>query len=123
MTERQVSDTSLVAGVDRVTLPLPTGLATSTATSADGWTLVDTGLGLETPGRVAGSTVVRIVITHMHPDHVGGAEPAAAATGAPVYQGALDYAQCERVWGSHDWPERIADWFLRTASRRRSRRS
>jgi glyoxylase-like metal-dependent hydrolase (beta-lactamase superfamily II) len=57
--------------------------------------------------------VARIFITHMHPDHVGGAEAAAAATGAPVLQGRLDYAQCERVWGSEDWPERIAEWFLR----------
>jgi glyoxylase-like metal-dependent hydrolase (beta-lactamase superfamily II) len=48
----------------------------------------------------------------MHPDHVGGAEAAAAATGAPVVQGRLDYAQCERVWGSDHWPERIAEWFL-----------
>jgi glyoxylase-like metal-dependent hydrolase (beta-lactamase superfamily II) len=48
----------------------------------------------------------------MHPDHVGGAEAAAEATGAPVLQGRLDYAQCERVWGSDRWPERIADWFL-----------
>ena len=48
----------------------------------------------------------------MHPDHVGGAEAAAAATGASVLQGTLDYAQCERVWGSDDWPRRIADWFL-----------
>jgi glyoxylase-like metal-dependent hydrolase (beta-lactamase superfamily II) len=44
---------------------------------------------------------------------VGGAEAAAEATGAPVVQGRLDYAQCERVWGSDDWPERIAEWFLR----------
>jgi glyoxylase-like metal-dependent hydrolase (beta-lactamase superfamily II) len=49
----------------------------------------------------------------MHPDHVGGAEAAAAATGAPVLQGRLDYEQCERVWGSADWPERVARWFLR----------
>ena len=48
----------------------------------------------------------------MHPDHVGGAEAAAQATGAPVLQGRLDYAQCERVWGSPDWPEQIAEWFL-----------
>ena len=45
----------------------------------------------------------------MHPDHVGGAEAAAEATGAPVLQGRLDYAQCERVWGTDDWPERIAE--------------
>jgi glyoxylase-like metal-dependent hydrolase (beta-lactamase superfamily II) len=30
-----------------------------------------------------------------------------------VFQGGLDYAQCERVWGSDDWPERIASWFVR----------
>jgi glyoxylase-like metal-dependent hydrolase (beta-lactamase superfamily II) len=52
-------------------------------------------------------------VTHFHPDHVGGAEPAAELTGAAVHQGALDYEQCEQVWGSDDWPERIADWFRR----------
>ncbi|MDX6407562.1 MAG: hypothetical protein QOE13_633 [Gaiellaceae bacterium] len=57
--------------------------------------------------------VERIAITHFHPDHVGGAQTAAQATGAPVFQGGLDYAQCERVWGSDDWPERIAAWFVR----------
>ncbi len=56
--------------------------------------------------------VERIAITHFHPDHVGGAAAAAAATGAPVYQGGLDYAQCERVWGTDDWPERMAAWFI-----------
>ena len=74
-------------------------------------TLFDTGLGLgEAPwGSVE---VERIAITHFHPDHVGGAEAAAAATGARVFQGALDYAQCARVWGSDDWPERMAAWFV-----------
>jgi glyoxylase-like metal-dependent hydrolase (beta-lactamase superfamily II) len=108
-------------GILRLTLPLPTGprhVHCYFLRGDDGWTLVDTGLGLtETPwdeilGQVDGP-VVRIFITHMHPDHVGGAELAAAASGAPVFQGRLDYAQCERVWGSDDWPERIADWFLR----------
>ena len=77
-----------------------------------GATLFDTGLGLgEAPW--ASLRVERIAITHFHPDHVGGAAGAAQATAAPVYQGGLDYAQCERVWGSEDWPERIAAWFVR----------
>jgi len=88
-------------GILRVTLPLPSGprhVHCFLLQGEDGWTLVDTGLGLLEPSweeilaRVDGP-VVRIFITHMHPDHVGGAEAAAAATGAPVVQGRLDYAQ------------------------------
>jgi glyoxylase-like metal-dependent hydrolase (beta-lactamase superfamily II) len=47
----------------------------------------------------------------MHPDHVGGAQSAAEATRASVHQLGLDYDQCVRVWGSADWPERMAGWF------------
>jgi glyoxylase-like metal-dependent hydrolase (beta-lactamase superfamily II) len=97
--------------VQRLTLPLPTGPKHVHCYLVEG-TLFDTGLGLgEAPW--AAADVERIAITHFHPDHVGGAEAAVAATGAPVHQGGLDYAQCERVWGSDDWPERIAAWFVR----------
>ena len=92
-----------------MTLPLPTGPRHVHCYIVDG-TLFDTGLGVMPPDWSA-LGVERIAITHMHPDHVGGAEAAAETTGATVHQGALDYAQCLRVWGSHDWPERIADWF------------
>ena len=97
-------------GVRRVTLPLPTG-PRHVHCYVVGGTLFDTGLGLDAPawGELG---IERIAITHFHPDHVGGAETASAESGATVFQGALDYAQCERVWGSSDWPERIADWFV-----------
>src|SRR5262245_37111450 len=110
MTDVQVSVTELAAGVRRLTLPLPTGPRHVHCYLVDG-TLFDAGLGLEPPpwGELG---IERIAITHFHPDHVGGAGAAAADTGAAVHQGALDYAQCERVWGSQDWPERMAAWFL-----------
>jgi len=113
--------TEVEPGILRLMLPLPSGprhVHCYFLAGDEGWTLVDTGLGLmESPweeilAQVDGP-VVRIFITHMHPDHVGGAEAAAEATGAPVFQGRLDYAQCEAVWGSDDWPEQIAAWFLR----------
>jgi glyoxylase-like metal-dependent hydrolase (beta-lactamase superfamily II) len=98
-------------GIQRLTLPLPTGPKHVHCYLVDG-TLFDTGLGLgAAPWESAG--IERIAITHFHPDHVGGAAAAANATGAPVFQGGLDYAQCERVWGSRDWPERMAAWFMR----------
>jgi glyoxylase-like metal-dependent hydrolase (beta-lactamase superfamily II) len=110
VTRLDVSATEVGAGVSRITLPLPTGPRHVHCYIADG-TLFDTGLGLEPPPW-SELDVERIAITHFHPDHVGGAEEAAAEAGARVYQGTLDYAQCERVWGSDDWPERIAEWFV-----------
>jgi glyoxylase-like metal-dependent hydrolase (beta-lactamase superfamily II) len=96
-------------GIQRLTLPLPTGPKHVHCYLMDG-TLFDTGLGLgDAPW--AGAGIARIAITHFHPDHVGGAAAAVQATGARIFQGGLDYAQCERVWGSSDWPERIASWF------------
>ena len=104
--------------IRRLTFPLPLGIPhvhCYLLPGEDGWTLVDTGLGL--PGAeerwapvLAEVEVARIVVTHFHPDHVGGAEDAQALTGARVLQGAGDYEQCLRVWGSSDWSERLADY-------------
>jgi len=111
----------LPGGIRRVTLPLPTRPGHVHAyllPGDDGWTIVDTGLGLPdardrwaaeldgVPGRVA-----RIVVTHFHPDHVGAARDLAELTGAPVLQGRLDYEQCEIVWGGDDWASVLVDWF------------
>src|SRR5919199_1512425 len=102
-------------GVERLTLPLPTGprhVHCYLLDGDEGRVLVDAGLGL--PGDEHawdGLEVDSIVLTHMHPDHVGGAQHAAETTRAPVHQLGLDYDQCVRVWGSADWPERMAAWF------------
>jgi glyoxylase-like metal-dependent hydrolase (beta-lactamase superfamily II) len=107
-------------GIRRLTFPLPLGINhvhCYLLPGSDGWTLVDTGLGLPDAAErwepvlaELDAPVVRIVITHFHPDHAGGGEDAQALTGARVYQGARDYEQCERVWGRPDWSERLADY-------------
>jgi glyoxylase-like metal-dependent hydrolase (beta-lactamase superfamily II) len=104
-----MSDT-LDGGIVRVTMPMPSKpghVHCYLLPTAEGWTLVDTGLGLpDARERWAGvlarldRPVARIFITHFHPDHVGAAADLAELTGAPVYQGALDYRQCEQTWES-----------------------
>src|SRR5581483_10782948 len=109
-------------GVLRVTFDLPLGIdhvhCYLLRSSDGGWTLVDTGLGSRDPERrwrpvlaALDAPVERIVITHMHPDHVGGARDVAELTGAPVLQGREDYAQCVRAWGSERSLPRLAEWW------------
>jgi len=111
----------LVAGIKRVTLPLPTRPGHVHAyllPGDDGWIVVDTGVGRPEAKEQwaaelerAGGRVAAVFVTHFHPDHVGAAADLHELTGAPVYQGALDYAQCELVWGNPAWSERLVDWF------------
>ena len=111
----------LEGGIRRVTLPLPMRPGHVHAyllPGDDGWTVVDTGVGLPDAKErwtkeleQAGGKVGRVFVTHFHPDHVGAAADLHELTGAPVVQGALDYAQCELVWGNPAWSERLVEWF------------
>ena len=100
-------------GVRRVTFALPFGIdhvhCYLLRASDGGWILVDTGLGSRAPEErwrpvldALDAPIERIVVTHMHPDHVGGARDVAELTGAPVLQGRDDYAQCAVAWGERD---------------------
>ena len=112
----------LEPGVRRVTFALPLGIdhvhCYLLSSRDGGWTVVDTGLGLPDAGerwaRVLeelDGEVARIVITHLHPDHVGAGADLVELTGATVYQGADDYAQCVRAWGEHRLPQRMPEYF------------
>src|SRR3954454_16008401 len=108
-------------GIRRATFPLPFGLDHVHCyflRTANGWTLVDTGLGVTDPATrwqpvldELDGPLERIVVTHMHPDHVGGAADVAAVSGAPVLQGRQDYEQCLRAWGQRD-PRRFVEYWV-----------
>jgi glyoxylase-like metal-dependent hydrolase (beta-lactamase superfamily II) len=110
-------------GVRRVTFRLPLGIdhvhCYLLRSSEGGWTLVDTGLGSRDPEAVWGpvlaeldAPVERIFVTHMHPDHVGGARDAAEVAGAPVLQGREDHEQCRRAWGRSRTSQGLADYMV-----------
>jgi glyoxylase-like metal-dependent hydrolase (beta-lactamase superfamily II) len=112
----------LEEGIRRVTFPLPFGLDhvhCYLVPSSGGYLLVDTGLGTRDPRRrwqpvldELDAPIERIVVTHMHPDHVGGARDVQDVTGAPVSQGREDYAQCLAVWGPGRSAELIASYWV-----------
>jgi glyoxylase-like metal-dependent hydrolase (beta-lactamase superfamily II) len=110
----------LEPGIRRATFRLPLGIdhvhVYALRSSSGGVTLIDTGLGARDPEArwrplldALGAPVERIVVTHLHPDHVGGAADVAALTGAPVLQGREDYAICLRAWGPEWDPELFAE--------------
>jgi len=112
----------LEPGIRRITFDLPLGIdhvhCYLLRASSGGWILVDTGLGTRDVRErwravlaELDGPVEAIVVSHMHPDHVGGARDVAELTGAPVYQGREDHEQCARAWGTRN-PERFARYWL-----------
>ena len=101
--------TPIAEGILRLTLPLPLGLDHVNCyllrRPTGGWMLVDTGLGVpDWEERWTGivsqldAPLERVLVSHFHPDHVGGAADVRNVTGAEVLQGAHDHWQMRTVW-------------------------
>lgn len=116
MSESELLEGIQITQVDedlhRVLLPLPfrlNGVNCYIGKSDDGYTIVDSGLNFRADliwtyvfGQLAihPSDVIRVVITHFHPDHVGGARVLELMTGAPVFASTVTIEQSDPVWGS-----------------------
>jgi glyoxylase-like metal-dependent hydrolase (beta-lactamase superfamily II) len=112
-------------GVHRVTQPLPWALDhvhCYAVDDADGWTLIDCGLGTPGTGRrwvealalLGHPHVRRIVITHYHPDHIGASTRLAELTGAEeIVQGRRDRDLTVRTWLDPGSGERFGRYLLR----------
>ena len=120
--------TLVASGVWWVRLALPGPLARINVWAledGDGWTLVDTGVGspatIEAWERLLreppfSRPLVRVIVTHMHPDHVGMAGWFTRRFDVPLWMTRLEYLQC-RVAASDSGraPPRDALRFYRAA--------
>ena len=103
-------------GVWQLKLPVPFPLrfvSVYLAEGEEGWTLVDAGYdyppardtwesGAASVGCDLGQDVARIVVTHLHPDHIGAARWLREKTGAPVCMMEREIPFARRLWGSSD---------------------
>lgn len=104
-------------GVHWVRMPLPFALdhinlwlLRDRIDGVDGWTIVDCGITRDEvktrweslfANVMQGLPVLRVVVTHMHPDHVGLAHWLCARWQAPLWMSMTDYMTA-RLWSSGD---------------------
>ena len=113
----------VVEGVHQLKLPVPFPLkfiASYLVEGRDGWTVIDPGFDYP-PARETWESeaaridldldrdVTRVIVTHLHPDHIGLARWLEGRSGAPVYMLEDEIANARHVWD----PSRGSEAFVR----------
>lgn len=110
----------------RVRLPLPFALNHVNCyllRERDGWTMLDTGLNrpeihagwqdaFATLGLVP-QDIHRIIVTHMHPDHIGMAGRMQQESGAPVFMSSREWEVAQATWQPNRERDAIVADYLR----------
>lgn len=100
-------------GVLWIRMPMPfrlTHINLWAIRDGDGWAIVDTGLQTDDtlhawqalfagPGPLAGSRLTRVLVTHMHPDHVGMAGWLTRKFSCKLWMTRLEYLNCRVLQG------------------------
>ena len=114
-------------GVYQLKLPVPLPLqfvSVYLIEGDDGWTIVDAGYhypmtyevwesGAAAVGCDLDWDVSRIVVTHFHPDHLGGARWLQERSGAPVYMLEEEIYRSRDLWGGEPDPTPFVDHLAR----------
>lgn len=114
-------------GVYQLKLPVPLPLkfvSVYLIVGDDGWIIVDTGYhypetyevwesGAAAVGCDLDRDVARIVVTHFHPDHLGGARWLQERSGAPVYMLEEEISSSRALWGGETYATPFVDHLAR----------
>ncbi|HHY56732.1 MAG TPA: MBL fold metallo-hydrolase [Chloroflexi bacterium] len=116
----------VAAAIYRVRLPLPFALNHVNCyllRDRDGWTILDAGLnraeiyaGWQAAFAelgIAPSAIRRIIVTHMHPDHIGLAGRLQQETGAAVFLSPLEWEIAQATWAPNPQRAAIVTAYLR----------
>ena len=123
-----IGETARVAeGIYQLKLPVPFPLrfvSVYLVEGEDGWTIIDAGYAYpptyETWEREASEVgcdlsndVARIIVTHFHPDHLGGARWLQERSRAPVYMLEDEIPFARRLWGDPAGRETFIEYLIR----------
>src|SRR5262245_31991979 len=113
---------TVAPGIRWIRMPLPFQLNHINLWLLDddgGLTIVDTGVGLSPTrahweqlftGDLAGTPIVRVLVTHFHPDHIGNAEWLARRFGVELWCPQAEWLMCQLAWqgmGGNDSEKRL----------------